>query len=64
MCVQSLSREDTQEKEMEICRGPALAESRGSLWMSGVSKEKEASQVLVDCRIQETLFFYISAYIP
>ena len=25
------------------CRGPALAESRGSLWMSGVGKEKKAS---------------------
>ena len=44
--------------------GPALAESRGSLRMSGISEEKEASRVLVEYRIKNTLFFYVSAYIP
>ena len=46
------------------CRGPALAESRGSLRMSSIGKEKKASQVLVECRIKTTLFFYVSAYVP
>ena len=49
---------------VDYCWGPAPAESRGSLRMSGVGEETKASRVLVECRIKATLFFYISAYIP
>ena len=45
----------TSAESRQDCQDPAPAESRGSLQMSSVSKEKKASRVLDECRIKTSL---------